>query len=247
MGGSNPGPLRSLPRVFVLGLPDPVTEAFEVPKEEYDKFHKVLRLGTGDWIAVLPGDGRLVQCRLSGREAVPVETVVPATESRMRVLLALGLPKPEKLEESVRMATELGVDGFVLFPAERTVVRWDESKVAQKVERLQRIAREAAEVSFRTVLPTFSRKASLAEVLATWPDSWVLSESEAVSTGASERLSRLQTASQVTLVIGPEGGWAPREAALIGERGLTLGPRVLRVDTAVAAACSLVLCRPESQ
>lgn len=229
--------LRSLPRAFVTGVPDPCDEPFELPKEEFDKFHKVLRLGTGDQVAILPGDGRLIRCELNGRSVVPLETQAPQTESQIRLTVALGLPRAETLEEAVRMATEMGAAGFLFFPAERSVVRWDKDKRAQKLSRLQKIAREAAEVSFRTRLPWMDWCESLSEVLRRDPGALVLSERETVqepfATGEED----------VTIVIGPEGGWAPREVELIADRGMTLGPRVLRVDSAVAAACALVLLR----
>lgn len=237
MGGGSAAPLRSLPRAFVLGLPEPLDEPFELPAEEADKFRKVLRLASGAEVAVLPGDGRLVRCRLDGKAVVPLETLRPATEPTRRVVLALALPKPEKLEESVRMATEIGAAGFIVFPSERSVVRWAPDKLGAKIDRLARIAREAAEVAFRTRLPSIEAADSLAAVLARWPDAQVLSESEGLP-------RHLEPRAETILVVGPEGGWAPRETALIGDRAVTLGPRVLRVDTAVAVAAALALVEP---
>lgn len=234
MGGGIAAPLRALPRVFLAGLQDPLTEAIELPKEEYEKFHKVLRLSSGSQVAVLPGDGRLIRCELRGHECVPIETVRPETESLVVLTLCLALSKPETLEESVRMATELGASKFVLFPSDRTVVKWDASKLDQKLGRLQRIAREAAEVSYRTKLPSFQVFASLGEALKGHPEAVVLSESD-------RPLPKLSPRGDMTLVIGPEGGWSPRELEVIGDRAVTLGPRVLRVDTAVATAAALAL------
>jgi 16S rRNA (uracil1498-N3)-methyltransferase len=227
-------PLRSIPRAFIGPLPEELPARIELPQADADKFRKVLRLGTGDLIALLPGDGRLVVCRLCGKDAEPVKTHLPATEAGIRVTLALAFPKPEKLEESVRMATELGVAGFILFHSDRTVVKWDAPKRDAKLRRLSAIAREAAEVAFRVRLPEFYLAASLDEVLASHPDAKVLSESETAA-------GRLQPDESMVLVVGPEGGWSPRESALVGDRAVTLGPRVLRVDTAVAAACALAL------
>lgn len=227
-------PLRAIPRAFIGPLPEELPGLIELPQADADKFRKVLRLGTGDLIALLPGDGRLVVCRLRGKDAEPVETYRPETESSVRVTLALAFPKPEKLEESVRMATEMGVARFLLFPSDRTVVKWDEAKREAKLRRLSAIAREAAEVAFRVRLPEFSLAASLDEVLTLHPEAQVLSESESAR-------GRLEPKDGMVVVVGPEGGWSPRESALIGNRAVTLGPRVLRVDTAVAAACALAL------
>jgi len=146
----------------------------------------------------------------------------------------------EKLEEVVRMGTEVGVAHFVLFPAERSIVRWDPEKRKMKTQRLQSIAREAAEVSFRTRLPSISWVDSFAEVVNTSPEPWILSESETITQTLSEKL-RANPVDRFRIVVGPEGGWAPAETKLIGDRAVSLGPRVLRVDTAAISACALIL------
>jgi 16S rRNA (uracil1498-N3)-methyltransferase len=225
--------LRSVPRAFVPGAT--ADEAFELPSEELDKFRKVLRMGTGDQIAILPNDGSLIICRLDGRRAVPEGVFWPDTEAKFRLTVAQALPKGDKLDEIVRTGTEIGVAGFLLFPSERSVVRWDADKLAARVKRLEAIARESAEVSFRTRLPEFEVATDLRDVLKRVPDAVVLSESEGLTGG-------LKASGQSrTVAFGPEGGWAPRELKLIGDRGVTLGPRVLRVDHAAAAAAAILL------
>ncbi len=227
---SSPSSLRSLPRVFVPGASS--EGPIELPSEEVDKLRKVLRLSAGAEIAVLPDDGSLIRCRFGGRDAVPLEVCWPQTESSLRLTVAQALPKGDKLDEIVRACTEIGVARFVLFPSDRTVVKWDDRKTADRLRRLAVIAREACEVSFRTRLPKFETAANLDAVLENLPESVVLSESEQ----ALEPLRRPSA-----LVVGPEGGWSPREFELIGSRRATLGPRVLRVDHAASAAAAILL------
>lgn len=231
-------PVRGLPRCFILGLPDPAPEVFELPAEEKDKFRKVLRLATGDPIAVVTGDGRLLVCELDGISAVLKETLRPETEPKLRLTLGLGLPRPEKLEESIRMATEIGVSRFLIYPTDRSVVRWDESKRENRLKRLRTIVREAAEVSYRMHLPTVAFHSSLNKVLELCPDAYAMSEREVATLGVPEGVSEL------TLLIGPEGGWSPKEIELFKGREITMGPRVMRVDTAVAATAALALLGP---
>lgn len=235
MGRGNPTPLRALPRAFVVGVPDPAPEVIELPQAEADKFRKVLRLSSGDEVAVLPGDGRLIRCELQGLSAIPAATERPETESPVHLTVAVGLPKPEKLEEAVRLGAEMGASAFAVFPSQRSVVQWDDKKRASRLARLETIAREACEVSFRTRLPSITFLGGLDEVLTRWPEAVVLSESEGLPRPFEPMGDR------VVVVIGPEGGWAKPELARIGDRAVTLGPRVLRVDTAVAAACALAL------
>ena len=226
-------PLRALPRTFLPGVSfaeGPV----EIPGDELDKLRKVLRLSSGAEMAILPDDGTLVRCRLEGRSAVPLEVLRPETEPKIDLTLAQALPKGDKLEEIVRAGAEMGVSRFVVFPSERTVVRWEPQKVQNKLSRLATIAREAAEVSFRTRLPRIEWAESLSAVLEAEPDAVVLSEAE----GITARLGRQE---RMTVVVGPEGGWSKREFEAIGDRGVTLGPRVLRVDHAGPAAAAILL------
>lgn len=229
-------PLRALPRVFLPGL-DTTQESYDLPKEEVEKFRKVLRLAEGDQIAVLPNDGSLIRCEFRAKQAWPLATEHPNTEPALKLTLAQAFPKGDRLDTILRMGTELGVSRFLLFPAERSVVRWDAAKIQERRRRFEAIIREAAEQAFRSVLPAIEVTGSLAEVIKSDPDAVILSEFE----GIGKRLS--PKGERMTIVVGPEGGWAPREVALIGDRGVTLGPLVLRTDTAGIAAAAALLIR----
>jgi 16S rRNA (uracil1498-N3)-methyltransferase len=169
-------PLRALPRVFVPGAS--ATDLIELPQSEVDKFRKVLRLSAGAHIAVLPNDGSVIRCEFTGRDAKPIEVEWPDVEPELKLTVAQALPKGDKLDEIVRACSEIGVEHFILFPSERTIVQWDEKKVQSRLQRLAVIAREAAEVSFRTKMPTVEHMASLGAVLKSMPDAAVLSESD---------------------------------------------------------------------
>ncbi|HJP82958.1 MAG TPA: RsmE family RNA methyltransferase [Fimbriimonadaceae bacterium] len=226
-------PLRALPRVFVLGAtPD---DPIELPGEEVDKLRKVLRLSAGAEIAVLPNDGSVIRCEFTGREAIPKSVERPEVEAKLQLTLAQALPKGDKVDEIVRAGTELGVARFILFPSERTVVQWDAKKVDHRLTRLATIAREAAEVSFRTRLPEIVYLPSMKAVFDANPDAVALSESE------RESKPLRKTGNSMTILVGPEGGWSRKELDLIGDRGVTLGPRVLRVDHAGPAAAAILL------
>lgn len=250
MGSFGPS-LRSLPRTFLPGAtPD---APFELPQHELDKLRKVLRLQSGDPFAVLPDDGTLIVCRLEGREAIPERVERPDTEPKIHLTLAQALPKGDRLETVVRMGTEIGVSRFLVFPADRSVVRWEPSKLSAKLKRLEAIIRESAEQCYRARLPKIEALPSLKTLLEKKPNAIVLSEVEdetktlqsAIPNPQSEVPSGPSTVnrppSTVTLVIGPEGGWSPKELELIGGRGVTLGPLVLRTDTAGPAAAAVVL------
>ena len=233
MGRSDLPPLRALPRLFVPGADD--SGPIELPEEEVDKLRKVLRLSAGAIIGVLPNDGSIIRCEFQNHHAIPIDTHRPNVESKLELTVAQALPKGEKIDEIVRACTEIGVSRFVLFSSERTVVKWDEKKTADRLRRLQTIAREAAELSFRTRIPTMEWSRGLKEILQQESAAIVLSEVE----GLERKLEQL--GEKMTLVVGPEGGWAPKELEVIGNRGVSLGPRVLRVDHAAPAAAAILL------
>lgn len=226
-------PSRSLPRCF---LPGASPEApIPLPHAEYEKFHRVLRLSAGEEVAILPNDGTLIRARYEGKVVHPLSVESPATELPLPLCIAQAFPKGDKLDEIVRTCTELGVSHFALFASDRSVVKWDEPKIAAKIVRLETIAREACEVSFRTKLPEITWVSGLPEVL-NQANVIVLSEYE----GVQQPLTAYRGKS-ITLCIGPEGGWSPREREKFEGREVTLGPRVLRVEHAAAAAVAALI------
>lgn len=224
---------RSLTRVFMPGVD--MDGPFELPGEARQRLSKVLRLRNGDYFAALPGDGRMVVCQLEGLRAVPVAIETPGTESELRLTIAQALTRPEKLETTVRMGTEIGVHRFLVFPASRSLVSWDQRKLEQKLERLQAIAVSAAEQSYRTHVPEVRFVATLKHILSEYPDALVASESQTAT------LASIPDGAESCVVIGPEGGWDPVEVNLIGDRAASFGPLVLRTETAGPAIASLFI------
>lgn len=238
MSDSSAPPLRSLPRVFIEGAPS--DGPFELPKDELDKFRKVLRLSSGDAIAVLPGNGSLIRCRLEGRSAVPEGVEWPNTESKREVWIAQALPKADRLETVVRMGTELGVSRFLIFPSRRSVAVWEPTKRNDKLRRLRSIVREAAEQSYRCLLPTVEWVDSLKTILEQPTTTLVLSEMETEQKSLCSAL-RSVSGGPICLVTGPEGGWNAQELAKIGDRGFSMGPLVYRTDTASLVAAAIAI------
>ena len=213
-----------------------MTTPFEIPRPEYDKLHNVLRLRSGAVIGILPNDGSFWVCELDGRVAVPKEQHAPPTEPSCQITVAQALPKGDKIDEVVRSCTELGASGFVFFPADRSVVKWEDKKLDDKMRRVQAVAREAAETAFRMRIPSIEYAPNLDEVLSKQTGVVVLSEME------DESRTLRRGSDRLCLVVGPEGGWAPREVEKIHPYAVTLGPRVLRTEhAAFAAVASLLL------
>lgn len=225
--------IRALPRVFIVGAD--CSTPFEIPRPEFEKLHNVLRLRSGAEIGVMPNDGSFWKCVLDGRIAVPKEQFEPQTEPSKNITLIQALPKGDKIDDIIRSCTEIGVAKFILFPSDRTVVKWEEKKLADKIRRVEALAREAAETSFRMKIPSIQYVQSLDAALKDQANLIALSEYESVSRNLDH------SATEISILVGPEGGWSPRESERIQSFAVTLGPRVLRTEHAGFAAASRLL------
>lgn len=201
----------------------------DVPALSADDRHhleRVLRLRPGEDVTVCDGAGRWRRCRF-GDALEPTGEIHESGHQTPPVTIAIALTKGERLDWAVQKLTELGVDRIVPFAAARSVVRWDAGRAAHHVERLRRIAREAAMQSRRTWLPSVDDLASFAEVAGT------AGATLAEPGGEPPSLAR------TVVLVGPEGGWAGDEATGTLPR-VGLGPTVLRTETAAVAAATLL-------
>ena len=217
-----------------------------------DRSHalRVLRLQPGDETEVF-GSGRrwraeLTVCREEEVTARLLEAL-PDTEPRLQVTLYQGLPKGEKMELIVQKAVELGVHRIVPVDMQRCIVRLDASSARKKQERWQKIAREACKQSGRVrevpvdlplAFPAFLESLAAEEaVLVPWEEARGCSLRSFHD--AHPDLTRLG------VVIGPEGGIEKREVEAmqaVHAQPVTLGPRILRTETAGLCAISALMC-----
>ncbi|HEX7713138.1 MAG TPA: 16S rRNA (uracil(1498)-N(3))-methyltransferase [Bacillota bacterium] len=222
-----------------------------------DRHHllTVLREGPGAEIMVLNGRGEEFQAKITAISPDAVEAEIcrrseRVVEPRLRINLAQSLPKADKFEWIIQKNTEVGVARFQPVLSERSNIRLDRDTTAKKMERWRRIIQEAAEQSGRAVLPELEPIRSWDRFLEELRPGLILIPWEGEQTRSlREILSRKQPADgaaawpgEVTVIIGPEGGFSLDEVAEAQSRGaipVTLGPRILRTETAglvVAAA-----------
>ena len=195
-----------------------------------------LRARAGELIEVVEVAGRLLGVRL---RSVSMRAVVGSIEwsrehrpePHSAVWLAIAMLPAAGLEHVLSRATELGVAGFFLIKAERSVARGD------KHARWATISREAAMLAGRLVVPEIIGPVGLHELAPRGP--LVLLDREAPRRLAEVAAGSAPGAS--TLAIGPEGGWSPGELERAGAGIASLGPRNLRADTAALAAVTVWL------
>lgn len=213
----------------------------------------VLRVRPGEQLEVVePGVQAvwLVSVVSAGPEGIEARRLERlARTAHPRVALVQGVAKGEKMDAIVRQATEVGADEVVPVFTSRSIVRLEGRKRAERGERWRRVARAAAEQSHRDSVPLVHDPAPLREVLpllAAFDAVFVLWEEESRPAGLLTALEAWDggTDPRVALVIGPEGGLAAEEVAAlrdIGARSVSLGPTILRTETAAIVALSLAV------
>jgi 16S rRNA (uracil1498-N3)-methyltransferase len=215
-----------------------------------DAFHylrHVLRVRTGDRVILFSPEPYESLCEIVGIEAEEVrfkriESRRVETESPLDLTLAVAVGKGKKVEDILESATALGIHEYIPFVADRSVAKRSNPRL---LERLQAIAHSACRQSGRTSPPVVREvqpnlKSAMEQFL---PSSQRCFFDEAGGMPVVEAVGKIDPASPVCLLFGPEGGWSPQERCALVEAGsipLTLGRRILRMELAALVGVSLV-------
>ncbi|MDD4658130.1 MAG: RsmE family RNA methyltransferase [Eubacteriales bacterium] len=228
-------------RRVVLACPLAPDLAIQLTPEQRHYLFNVLRMGAGEQFIGLDQDGQAFVIRLEpdGRGIVLEPAAEAGREPEVAVRLFLPLLKGDKLDLVVQKSVELGVAGITLYSARRAVVK--EGNLEKKLARLQRIALEATQQCRRQLVPAVSGLLTLEQVAASGSGlfAWEQEDEQELKSGLAACSGQA-----ISLLTGPEGGLAPEEVALLTEAGwtpVTLGPRILRAETAAIAMLTCVM------
>ena len=223
---------------------------------DHQHLARVMRARVGESVIVLDGQGNAFRAELvtigkseSAARIVNVAPVPPEPYIHLTILQALG--KGDKFEQVVQHGTEAGASEFAPLRAERCVVDVPAAKAEEHRARWQQIAKSAAEQSGRGIIPTvrplidYSRliSSSAARERVTRHDLLIL-HTDASAMPLKRALQTMPISALLNLAIGPEGGWSPAELKAAQEADIplvSLGPRVLRTETAALVAISQIL------
>lgn len=237
-------------RRFVAPDLDLSGNAVQIEGALFRHIARVLRLKIGTPLVLADGSGG--ECRgiirEIGRSSLLVgieERVIPATSAdEVWVTLFQGLPKGDKMELILQKCTELGASEVIPFQSARSVSRVAGERMEEKVCRWRRIAVEAARQAGRRTVPEVRFAATLAEALRTADQELKLLLWEAEETVTLKKvLSAAAAPARIAIIVGPEGGISPDEAAVAISAGftpVTLGKRILRTETAGLAAMAIL-------
>ncbi len=206
---------------------------------------RVLRLSAGDPLVLFNGDGKdyAGQVTEMHRQRVSVKLSdgrSAQNESALKITLVQAISRGERMDYSLQKATELGVSCIQPVISRRVEVRLDEKRRAKRLSHWQGIVVSACEQSGRAVVPAVKAPLPLLDWLAETDESPRLM----LEPSAEVQMSSFPiTASAVSILVGPEGGFGQEEAKALKTGGVTsvsLGPRILRTETAGPAAIAVL-------
>lgn len=225
-----------------VSLPLAIGQRLALPEATSNHLVRVLRLAVGDGCTLFNGDGHDYQARLLSLQKRGAEVEITGSreagnESPLRITLAQGIARGEKMDLILQKATELGVTAVAPIVTERTEVKLDGERSDRKRQHWLGVLAAACEQSGRACLPALADPINLARYAAaeTATLKLALDPQGELTPGSLRPLAGLDLA----LVVGPEGGLSERDLASLragGFRGLRLGPRILRTETAGLAA-----------
>lgn len=211
----------------------------------------VLRMQVGQQLQIVSNDQVSALMEITAlTEAVVsvrlVERLLTAHEPSVRIILAQGLPKGDKMDFVVQKAVEMGVSEIIPLSMDNCVVKLDAVRAKKKTERWQKIVEEAAKQSKRDIVPKVSLPMTLKQLLTNKQDVLLKIVAYEVEDrrGLRELLQAQEKIKEVLLLIGPEGGISKEEFALAETKGMqsvSLGKRILRTETAGLATVAAIL------
>ena len=234
-----------------LFIPGTLEDIIEITGPDAHHLMHVMRAKAGQEFVVVDGSSHVGRVELLSFTAEKVtaklvERLSNNTESPIDIVLAQCLPKGDKMELIAQKAVELGITSIQPLRSRNSVVRYDEKKSADRQNRWQKIVNEAAKQCGRTEIPEILPIIELTD----WLDALELDEEHMLifcyENEANQKLKaclKNSRARRVMLLIGPEGGFSLEEAELLlagGAKSVSLGPRILRAETAAIAAMSII-------
>lgn len=208
---------------------------------------RVLRITTGQQIILFNGDGYdyLAEVEQPGKRELLLSILGrtdAAGESRLDIQLVQAISRGERMDQTLQKCTELGAASFQPLFSERVEVRLRAEKLERRVEHWQAVVISACEQSGRAFVPQVLEPVIFAE----WLEAGCGGQCLVLAPDAETPLARVDVDTGVTLVVGPEGGFSNVELDLMEARGarfVSLGPRVLRTETAAPAAVAVLQSR----
>lgn len=231
-------------------------EYVTITGSDVNHIRNVLRMKIGETIRISNQTGADYFCRLAeiGESFVQADIVSAdemGTELSSKIYLFQALPKGDRMETVIEKAVELGVYEIIPVAMKYCVVKLDEKKAASKVKRWQAIAESASKQAKRSRIPQIHEVLSFGKAVLYAKECdirLVPYENEHGMNGTKEAIAKIKPGQSISVMIGPEGGFAREEieAARQSMQTISLGKRILRTDTAGICTMSMLMLQLES-
>lgn len=241
---------------FIVSTEEIIKGEVILQGDEFIHLQRVLRLGADEIIALFDGKGiecigKIVSINTEAAVISIIKCSKNLCESPLELWLMQGLPKGDKMDLIIQKCTELGIKGIVPLIMSRSDVKIPADKQNEKVKRWKRIATEAAKQCGRTAVPMIQPVSSLKLALQNLPKHKVFivpweKANLPLHRVLDEQEDPSYSNAPVYITIGPEGGLTEEEISLICEFGgspVSIGPRILRTETAAIAVTALLMAR----
>ncbi|SDL21642.1 RsmE family RNA methyltransferase [Lacicoccus qingdaonensis] len=217
-----------------------INETFEVAGEDTHHIINVMRFRVDDTFEMVDGMKNVYLCKIINIEEqtvtyLPVEKYENSSEMPVRVTIICPMLKGEKFEWMLQKSTEFGASEFIIYEADRSIVKLDDKKKDKRLIRYRRVIKEASEQSKRTVIPDIHFGGKLKQFDLSGFDHTVIAyEGNAHDQSLSlNRLEKFKDGESLAFIFGPEGGLTEGEAGFdTALKTVRLGPRILRAESA---------------
>ena len=211
--------------------------------------NKVLRMQPGEVIRISTHEGENYLGEITtideSQVVLKILEEVPSTELKQRIYLFQAIPKGDRMETVIEKAVELGVYEIIPVEMKYCVVKLDDKKKKKRIERYQTIAETAAKQSKRSIIPTVHDVMTYKEAVEyarSCDVNLVPYECKEGMAATTVALAKLPEAETISIMIGPEGGFADEEIDMVSDMDvISLGKRILRTDTAAIASMTMVM------
>lgn len=223
--------------------------------KDYQHLALSLRLQQGDTIVVSEENNKLADYLVELVEFKDEEVIGEIkkieknkTETALDITMAQAVPKNRNMEFVIQKSTELGIKKIIPMLTERTIVRLSQKKEIKRLQRWRRIALEAAKQSQRGIIPAVTKIQNLEKIIINSDYDLVLLYWAAEKQNNFKKIVteiEKKDISQILIIVGPEGGFSKKEVKMAvkkaGAYTVSLGPRILRTETAGIIALTTIL------
>ena len=231
----------------------PTQGSFTLKLSEQEMHHfRVLRIHEGEKIALFDNEGNAIEAICNSISNSNIEVMIENVLKQNHlphITLVQGVSKGERMTQTIRQCTELGIERIIPYLSDRSIVRLNQPERHKKGDRFRSVAESAAKQCGRSVIPCIADPCNQKEVISQLDNIDILllawEENKNKSESITDALAKINHNANVAIVIGPEGGFSPEEVECFHQdlgtkvHNVQLGELILRTETAAVVACAL--------